>query len=158
MSNWTETSAGKTSSQVNTQNDMGVLTYTVTLGAAKGNRYSPEFHVPPGVPFTIISNTAGTNLSGSAADQLYVGYTSGGTFYQKLAHLRDANYVNKTNAGVANGSVDNTSQVRYVDPSFIGQYPYYKVRILQSAVESSAKTVGLAIIIGDNPKAPYSTQ
>lgn len=158
MPNWTENSAGKTPSQVNTQNDMSVLTYTVTLGAGKGNRYSPEFHVPPGVPFSIISNTAGTNLSGSAADQLYVGYTSGGTFYKVLTHLRDANYIGQKTGGVANGSVDNATMVRYVDPSFIGQFPFYKVRILQAAVESSAKTVGIAVIIGDNPKSPYSTQ
>lgn len=131
-----------------------VLEETITLGAAKGNRYSDVFSVPNGVGFTVISNTAGTNLSGSASDQLYVSY-DGTNFYQKVDTLRDANYKDDNAQGTSYRSVDNTSRVRYVDPKYLGPAPYYKIRILQAAVESSSKTVGLAVIIGKNPRDPF---
>ena len=152
---WTKSSEGEVNyANAHVNDAYDVLTETVTLGAAKANRYSSVFTVPPGVGFTIISNTAATNLSGSAADQLYVSY-DGTNFYQKLAHLRDGNYKDKTAAGVAIGSVDNASRIRFVDPNYVGQAAYYKIRILQAAVESSAKTVGLAVIIGGKTTPIY---
>jgi hypothetical protein len=129
--------------------DVALATETIALGAGKGNRYSSVIDwIPFGVPFTVISNTGATNLSGSASDQLYAAYERGGTYFQVLAHLRDANYKDALAGGVAVGSVDNAARLRYVDPSYIGSYPYWKIRILQAAVESSAKKVGLAVIVG----------
>ena len=151
---WSKTSQGKVAG-LGSQNEYSVLTETVTLGAAKANRYSSAFSVPKGVGFTVISNTASTNLSGSASDQLYAAYTVNGTYYQVKNTLRDCNYANDTQQGTSFRDVDNTVRVRYVDPAYIGQFPYYKIRILQAAVESSAKTVGLAVMIGDNPRDPF---
>lgn len=132
---------------------MIVATETVTLGAAKANRYTSEIDfIPPGCDFVVISNTAATNLSGSASDQLYFAYETGGTYYQAKDTLRDCNYADDTNQGTSFRSVDNTSRQRYVDLSYTGEAPFYKIRILQAAVESSAKTVGVAVIVGSNKR------
>lgn len=131
---------------------MIVATETVTLGAAKGNRYTSEIDfIPPGANFVVISNTAATNLSGSASDQLYAAYESGGTYYQVKNTLRDGNYADDTNQGTSFRSIDNTSRNRYVDKSYVGEHPFYKIRVLQAAVESSSKTVGVAVIVGAVP-------
>lgn len=151
---WSFNSRGKNETSgapknLNPTHPLSVATETITLGAAKANRYSSVIDfIPPGVPFTIISNTAATNLSGSASDQLYAAYSRSGTYYQIKNTLRDCNYADDTNQGTTLRSVDNASRVRYVDPSYVGQFPYWKVRILQAAVESSAKTVTLAVMIG----------
>lgn len=151
---WTESSKGENRGAGLASNAYKVLTETVTLGAAKGSRYSSSFSVPPGVGFTIISNTAATNLSGSASDQIYVSYDNS-TFYQLKDTLRDCNYADDTNQGTSYRSVDNATRIRYVDPEYVGQFPYWKVRILQAAVESSSKTVALAVMIGDRLKNAY---
>lgn len=143
---WTKTSAGK-------NKEFAVYTETVTLGAALANRYTSEIDfIPPGTDFVVITNTGTTNLSGSASDQLYAAYASGGTYFQLKNTLRDCNYANDTNQGTSFRSIDNTPRYRYVDVSYVGQAPYYKIRILQAAVESSSKTVGVAIIVGKNNK------
>jgi late competence protein required for DNA uptake (superfamily II DNA/RNA helicase) len=65
--------------------------------------------------------------------------------------LRDCNYGDDTNQGTSFRSLDALLRVRYIDPDYVGDFPYFKVRLLQAAVESSAKTVGLAVIIGAKP-------
>lgn len=128
-----------------------VATETITLGAGKGNRYSSVIDfIPYGMPFTVISNTAQTNLSGSASDQLYAQYNRTGTFVQIKDTLRDCNYNHDAVQGTSFRSVDNTIRYRYIQPDYVGSYPYWKIRIFQAAVESSAKTVALAIIVGKN--------
>lgn len=151
---WTEKSRGSNTVGYG-QNGYPVLTETVTLGAAKGNRFSSSFSVPPGVSFTVVSNTAGTDTSASASDQLYISYDNS-TFTQLKDTLRDCNYADDTNQGTSFRDIDNTTRVRYVDTTYTGQFPYYKIRILQAGVESSSKTVGLAVIIGNNPREPYA--
>ena len=140
--------------EINSGNPFLVATETVTLGAAKANRYTSVIDFIPTdkdgrqLPFTVISNTGTTNLSGSASDQLYAQYDRTGTFFQVKDTLRDCNYSDDLHQGTSYRSIDNAKRVRYVDPSYIGAYPYYKIRVLQAAVESSAKTVGFAIMIG----------
>ena len=81
-----ETSAAP--KNLNLTHPMFVATETITLGAAKANRYSSVIDFIPTdsngrqLPFTVVSNTGATNLSGSASDQLYACYTRGGTYFQ----------------------------------------------------------------------------
>ena len=156
---WTFNGRGKNETtsapkQNNPDHPMIVATETITLGAAKANRYSSVIDWIPcdadgkQLPFTIVSNTGTVNTSGSASDQLYACYTRTGTFFQVKDTLRDCNYADDTNQGTSFRSVDNALRVRYVDPSYVGAFPYYKVRVLQAAVESTAKTIGLAVVVG----------
>lgn len=166
---WTFNGRGKNETSaapqgLNANAPMIVATETITLGAGKGNRYSSVIDWIPcdangkQLPFTIISNTGTTNLSGSASDQLYACYTRGGTYFQVKNTLRDCNYADDTNQGTSFRSVDNALRVRYVDPEYTGAFPYYKVRILQAAVESSSKTVGLAVIVGMPNKGSWKVK
>lgn len=160
---WTFKARGKNETSgapknMNPVHTMTVATETIALGAAKGNRYTSVIDWIPTdksgrqLPFTVISNTGQTNLSGSASDQLYACYSRSGTYFQVKDTLRDCNYLHDTVQGTTFRSIDNAIRVRYVDPAYVGQYPYYKIRVLQAAVESSAKTVGFAVSIG----APHS--
>ncbi|MBK7380641.1 MAG: hypothetical protein IPJ03_16920 [Ignavibacteriales bacterium] len=166
---WTFNGRGKNETSgapkdLNPRNNFTVATETVTLGAAKGSRYSSVIDFIPvdkngrQLPFTVVSNTGTTNLSGSASDQLYACYTRGGTYFQVKNTLRDCNYADDTNQGTSFRSVDNALRVRAIDPAYLGGgYPYYKLRVLQAAVESSAKTVGLAVMIGAPDKGSWET-
>jgi hypothetical protein len=132
-----------------TQDNALLATETIAMGAAKANRYSSVIDwIPIGTPFTVISNTGATNLSGSASDQLYACQTRGGTYLQVKDTLRDCNYAHDKDQGTSFRSIDAARRVRFVDPSYVGPFSYWKIRILQAAVESSAKTVGLAVIVG----------
>ena len=140
--------------EINSVNTMLVATETVTLGAAKGNRYTSVIDFIPTdkdgrqLPFTVISNTGTTNTSGSLSDQLYASYERGGTYFMVTNTLRDCNYSDDLHQGTSYRSLDTNKRVRHIDTQYVGQYPYYKIRLLQAAVESSAKTIGLAIMIG----------
>lgn len=140
--------------EINSGNVFLVASETIALGAARGNRFTSVIDFIPTdkdgkqLAFTVVSNTGTTNLSGSASDQLYAQYDRTGTFFQVKNTLRDCNYSDDLHQGTSYRSIDNAMRVRYVDPSYIGAYPYYKIRVLQAAVESSAKTVGFAVIIG----------
>ena len=141
--------------EINPLHTMLVATETITLGATKGNRYSSVIDFIPTdkdgkqLPFTVISNTGTTNTSGSASDQLYACYERNGTYFQVQNTLRDCNYSDDLHQGTSFRSLDTAKRVRGVDPAYLsGGYPYYKIRILQAAVESSAKTIGLAIMVG----------
>lgn len=141
--------------EINSNNPFLVATETITLGAALGNRYSSVIDFIPTdnngrqLPFTVISNTGTTNTSGSASDQLYASYERNGTYFQVKNTLRDCNYANDATQGTSFRSIDTNKRVRAVDPAYLGGgYPYYKVRILQAAAESTGKTIGLAIMVG----------
>jgi hypothetical protein len=155
---WTANARGRNESGIahdhNPVNTMTVFTDTVTLGAGLLNRYTSVIDFIPTdnhgrqLGFTVVSNTGTTNLSGSASDQLYASYTRAGTYFQVKDTLRDCNYADDTNQGTSYRDIDNAMRIRYVDPSFIGQFPYYKIRALQAAVESSSKTIGFAVTVG----------
>lgn len=140
--------------EINPVNTMLIATETVALGAAKANRFSSVIDFIPTdkdgrqLPFTIISNTGTTNTSGSVSDQLYASYDRAGAYFMVTNTLRDCNYSDDLHQGTSYRSIDTNKRVRHVDPQYVGQYPYYKVRFLQAAVESSAKTIGLAVIVG----------
>ena len=82
---WSFNGRGKATSakcppEINKLHPFLVATETVTLGAGKGNRYTSVIDFIPTdkdgrqLPFTVVSNTGTTNLSGSASDQLYAQY------------------------------------------------------------------------------------
>lgn len=141
--------------EINPVNTMLVATETVALGAAKANRFSSVIDFIPTdkdgrqLPFTVISNTGTTNTSGSVSDQLYASYDRNGTYFMVKDTLRDCNYSDDLHQGTSYRSLDTNKRVRGVDPAYLsGGYPYYKIRLLQAAVESSSKTIGLAVILG----------
>jgi len=46
--------------------------------------------------------------------------------------------------------------VRYVDTDYTGDFPYYKIGLIQGGIESSGMTIGLAIIMGKKEKGSYA--
>jgi len=136
--------------------DFEILTETVALGGTAATRYSSVFSVPKGVGFTVFSNTAATNTSGSLSDHLYVS-TDGINFYLYKA-LRDCNYAGDTNEGTSFKTLDATRRFRYVDPNYVGSFPYYKIGLTHAAVESSSKTIGLAITIGAVARGSFDSK
>lgn len=152
---WTLTSEGKTATFLK-QNDYDLGTETVALGGTAATRYSSAFSVPRGVGFTVVSNTAATNTSGSLSDHLYVSWDNS-TFYL-LKALRDCNYADDTNQGTSYKTLDATRRIRYVDPNYIGSFPYYKIGLTHAAVESSSKTIGLAITVGNRDKGSFTAK
>lgn len=152
---WTQTSEGKTTTFL-TQNDYAVATETVALGGTAATRYSSAFSVPKGVGFTVVTNTAATNTSGSLSDHLYVSWDNS-TFYLYKT-LRDCNYSDDTNQGTSFKTLDANRRVRYVDPNYIGSFSYYKIGLTHAAVESSSKTIGLAITVGNRDKGDFGAK
>lgn len=146
---WSKVSKGATTTG-ETQNSYTIITETVTLGGTAATRYSSAFSVPPGLGFTVVSNTAATNTSGSLSDHLYISWDNTNFYLYKA--LRDCNYADDTNQGTSFKTLDAVRRVRYVDPNYNGQFPYYKVGITHAAVESTGKTIGLAISIGNRDK------
>ncbi|MGV8131633.1 MAG: hypothetical protein ACP5N7_06055 [Candidatus Pacearchaeota archaeon] len=138
----------KTSKGLNVNQELAVMTETVALGGTAATRYSSAFSVPRNVKgFTVISNTAATNTSGSLSDHLYVSVDN--STFVKVSTLRDCNYRDDVNQGTSFKTLDTTVRPRYVDLSYVGKYPYYKIGLTHAAVESTGKTIGLAIIFGE---------
>jgi len=144
---WVVSSKGKVADTLNNHDSYNVMTETVTLGVGITGRYTSAFSVPPGVGFTVISNTAATNTSGSVSDQLYVSHDNS-TFIRLKTQLRDCNYSGETNEGTSYNDLDTAARVRYVDPDYIGRFPYYKIRALQKGAETSTTTIAFAVILG----------
>ncbi len=141
----------KTSKGLNVNQDLPVMTETVALGGTAATRYSSAFSLPKGVKgFTVITNTAATNTSGSASDHLYVSFDN--STYVKLKTLRDCNYADDSTQGTSFKTIDTLLRPRFVDCDYVGKYPYYKIGITHAAVESTGKTIGLAVILGDSDK------
>lgn len=152
---WSKLSKGAVAGTFNTQDVYSVMTETVTLGKGQTTRYSSAFSVPPGVGFTVVSNTAATNTSASVSDHLYVSWDN--STFVLLKALRDCNYGDDTNQGTSYKTLDTLRRVRYVDPNYIGQFPYYKIGIANiGQAESSKHTIGLAVIVGDRAKGEWN--
>jgi len=145
----------------NPEAPMIVATESIALGTALLNRFSSVIDFIPcdengrQLPFTIVSNTGAVNTSASVSDQLYACHSRAGTFFQVKAHLRDCNYADYTKKGVALGSIDTAIRTRYIDPDFVGSYPYYKVRLLQSGAEVAASIIALAVTVGMPDKGSW---
>lgn len=138
----------KKSQGLNTNQDLAVMTETVALGGTATTRYSSAFSLPKGIKgFTVISNTGATNTSGSLSDHLYVSFDN--STYVKLKTLRDCNYADDTTQGTSFKTLDTTIRPRFVDCNYVGKYPYYKIGLTHAAVESTGKTIGLAVILGE---------
>lgn len=129
-----------------------IATETINLGTSR-RRYSSVIDFIPcdkngkQLPFVVISNTSATNTSGSLSDSIYACHTRNGT-YTQLKHLRDCNFAHDKDQGTTYKDLDTNQRVRYVDPSYIGQYPYYKISTMQKGAEVNATTIGFAVIIG----------
>ena len=155
---WTENARGKTEtsgiSKVNPEHTHAVYTESVALGVHITGRYTDVIDFIPvdengrHLPFTVISNTGTTNTSGSCSDQLYACYTRNGTYFLVKNTLRDCNYADDTNQGTSFRDLDTNLRVRYVDPDYVGDFPYYKIRVLQKGAETSTTTIGFAITVG----------
>ena len=140
---WTVTTEG---SQANKQ--YVVYTNTVTLGGTAATRYSDVIDfIPPGTDFTVLSNSAGVNLSGSASDQLYISDALAGTFTQLLGSLRDGALHTPTQ-GTSYRSIDNTIRPRNIDVDVTGQWAYYKLAVKHAAVESTGEIITFKVIVG----------
>lgn len=133
-----------------------VLTETVALGGTAATRYSSPFTVPPGVGFTVVSNVGSTNTSGSLSDHLYV--SDDGSTFTYLKALRDCNYADDTNQGTSFKTLDTTKRIRYVDTNYIGEYPFYKIGLTHAAVESTGKTIGLSVMVGNRDKGSWGAK
>lgn len=153
---WSKASKGAVVGTGEGQNSYQVLTETVTLGGTATTRYSSVFSVPPGLGFTVVSNTAATNTSGSLSDHLYVSWDNSSFYLYKT--LRDCNYADDTNQGTSFKTLDTLRRMRYVDPNYVGSFPYYKVGITHAAAESTGKTIGLAIVIGNRDKGSFTAK
>ena len=138
-----------------------VATETVTLGVHITGRMTSVIDWIPvdkdgkQMPFTVISNTGTTNTSGSCSDQLYACYTRNGTYFRVKNTLRDCNYADDANQGTSFRDLDTNLRVRYVDPNYVGQYPYYKLRVLQKGAETHTTTIGFAVIVGKLDKGSW---
>ena len=164
---WSFNSRGKNETSgapkgINARAPFMVATETVTLGTGITGpaRYTSVIDWIPvdangkQLPFTVVSNTGTTNTSGSCSDQLYASY-DGVTFFQVKNTLRDCNYADDTNQGTSFRSLDTLKRIRYVDPEYVGAYPYYKLRVLQAVAEKSNKSIGFAITVGAPDKGKH---
>ncbi len=156
---WAFNSAGKNETSgapknLNTEHGWTVAVETQTLGASKLRYSSVIDFIPPGVAFTVITNTAATNTSGSISDQLYASETRTGTFRQIKNTLRDGNYADDNDTAVRGGTsyrdLDTNTRTRHIDPEYVGAYPYWKIATLAAAVESSGMTIR-HVIMFENP-------
>ena len=146
---WTMNNEGKVVGTLNEQNNYAVMTETVTLGGtADSVRYSSAFAVPKGHGFSVITNTSATDTSDSISDWLYVSWDNS-TFAQHKK-LRDCNYADDANQGTSYVDCDAVKRVRYVDPAYVGDFPYYKIGLIQGGVESTGMTIGLAVTLSAN--------
>ncbi len=159
---WAFNSAGKNETSgsprnLNVDHGWTVAVETQTLGGSKLRYSSVIDWIPPGAPFTIITNTAATNTSGSISDQLYACETRAGTYRLIKDTLRDCNYADDNDTAVRGGTsyrdLDTNTRVRHIDPEYVGAYPYWKIATLAAAVESTNFTIR-EVIMFQNPGEP----
>jgi len=150
---WSRDSKGKVAGTFNEQNNYSVLTETVALGpTADEVEYSSAFSIPAGAGVTVISNTSATNTSDSISDWLYVSWDN--STYVQHSKLRDCNYAGFTNGettgntGMFGNDLDTQARARYIDTNYTGNFPYYKIGLIQGGVESTSMTIGLALMLG----------
>jgi hypothetical protein len=130
---WTKTSEGGIHPKY------GVYSETLTtkqVGNGTSNWTSVIDFVPPGVDFTVIANTAATNLSASTHVELFVSYTKDAAL---AARYRDkvTPFLSVTSA------IDAATKVLMRDVSARGQYPYYWLK-----VPSGGGSVNFKVIVG----------
>ncbi len=159
---WAFNSAGKNESSdspknLNPEHGWTVAVETQAMGDGLLRYSSVIDFIPPGAPFTVITNTAATNTSGSISDQLYACETRAGTYRQIKNTLRDCNYADDNDTAVRGGTsyrdLDTNTRVRHIDPEYVGAYPYWKIATLQVGAEVSTTTIR-EVIMFQNPGEP----
>jgi len=107
------------------QNGYLVSTTTLTtkaVGNGTSNITSVIDFIPPGKDFIVIANSASTNLSTSTHVELFVGYSTAGTFYRWKPGIASYPFL-------ASRVIDNTCNKLWYDVSAYGEFPYYKLKI-----------------------------
>ena len=159
---WAFNSAGKNETSdspknLNPEHGWTVASETQNMGDGLLRYSSVIDFIPPGMPFTVITNTAATNTSGSISDQLYACETRAGTFREIKNSLRDCNYADDNDTAVRGGtsyrSLDTATRTRHVDPEYVGAYPYWKIATLQAGAEVNATTIK-HVVMFKNPDVP----
>jgi hypothetical protein len=140
---WTKTSEGK---------DSGYAVYSTTLtpigDTVSSKRTSVIDFIPVGCDFTVIANTASSNLSASAHIELWASYDKAPTWGTNVYRLKETPFLSLT------GDVDNTYKVAFRDVSTYGQYPYYFLKIGFGGTDAvmggtGNATVTMKIIVGE---------
>ena len=102
--------------------------------------------IPPGTDFTVIANTAGSNMSASGHLELWTSYNKAVTWGTDTYRLNETPFISLT------GTIDNTSNVLFRDISTYGQYPYYLLKLGMATDTTSGgtgnATVNLRVIVG----------
>lgn len=138
---WTISSEGK---------DKSYAVYTETLtpigDTVSSMRTSIIDFIPPGTDFTVIANSAASNISASAHLELWASYDEGAAWGTNVYRLHQTPFLSLT------GSVDNASLVAFRDISTHGQYPYYYLKIGSATDTTSGgtanATVTMKVIVG----------
>jgi len=117
----------------------------------EGETWTPVMDfIPPGTDFTVIANSAGSNLSASAHIELFVGYDrSAPNPVKDTALLRYLDY--RTPFIRVTSEIDNASKVLVRDVSKNGQFPYYWLKYATGGTTSGGTgnaTVTFRVIIG----------
>ena len=140
---WTKTSEGN-------PGDKPYTIYSETLtpigDTVSSMRSSVIDFIPPGTDFTVIANTAASNISASAHHELWTSYVRGSTWGKDTYRLHQTPFLSLT------GNIDNASLVAFRDVSTYGQYPYYFLKIGTATDTTSGgtgnATVTLKVIVG----------
>ena len=139
---WTKTSEGK---------DKGYAVYSETLtpigDQVSTKRTSIIDFIPPGTDFTIIANSASSNISASAHLELWASYVKDPTWGTNIYRINETPFISLT------GNIDNTYLVVNRDVSLKGQYPYYFLKIGSAESTSGGTanaTVTMKVIVGRN--------
>lgn len=139
---WTKTSEGK---------DKGYAVYSETLtpigDTVSSTRTSIIDFIPAGHDFTVIANSASSNLSASGHIELWMSYTKTPTWGTNVYRLHETPFLSLT------GNIDNTYKVAFRDVSTYGQYPYYFLKIGTATDTTSGgtgnATVTMKVIVGE---------
>ena len=140
---WTKTSEGKL-------NNGKYTVYSETLtpigDTVSSKRSSIIDFIPPGTDFTVIANSAASNLSSSGHIELWTSYTRNPTWGSSVYRLHQTPFLSLT------GNIDNVAKVAFRDVSTYGQYPYYFLKIGTNgdtdAGGTGNATVTLKVIVG----------
>ena len=113
---WTPKSEGKVEAINRKYDDYDILKETLTTYSGRAV-FSSVFSVPPGRDFSVIMNTAATNVSTSGHVELFVSID--GTNYYRW---------NKAGFNATTTLFDTATVVLVYDVSTHGQFPYYKLK------------------------------
>ncbi len=105
--------------------DYVVMSETLTtksVGNGTSNWTSVIDFVPPGTDFTVIANSAATNLSTSTHVELFVGYSSSAAIATRY-RMAESPFVSLTS------EIDSATKVLMRDVSSKGQFPFYWLKV-----------------------------